>query len=320
MSETQVSLTLFESVFDNKTNKRMDFSSWEKFEALLYSVSKEEGYKPSKGERSKRKPSPLISPAIYKDGTTRANDNVVAWAGWAAVDVDDHEFKGNLENELRSRFGSYYYVCYSTASSTDASPKFRLVFPLTSSIEQQRIRHFWYALNTELGSIGDIQTKDLSRMYYVPANYPNANNFIFTNTGEYINPHELMQKHKYAEKSQVGMLDKLPPAIRNAIVKERAIKLTNTDFHWTSYSNCPFVSRKMIDEYSTLSGTGWYHKMYQLMVSIASSAVRQNYPITAKEIAVICRQLDLDTGNWYKNRPLEKEADRALEFVMRNTI
>jgi hypothetical protein len=320
MSETQVSLTLFESVFDNKTNKRMDFSSWEKFEALLYSVSKEEGYKPSKGERSKRKPSPLISPAIYKDGTTRANDNVVAWAGWAAVDVDDHEFKGNLENELRSRFGSYYYVCYSTASSTDSSPKFRLVFPLTSSIEQQRIRHFWYALNTELGSIGDIQTKDLSRMYYVPANYPNANNFIFTNTGEYINPHELMQKHKYVEKSQVGMLDKLPPAIRDAIVKERASKLTNTDFHWTSYSNCPFVSRKMIDEYSTISGTGWYHKMYQLMVSIASSAVRQNYPITAKEIAVICRQLDLDTGNWYKNRPLEKEADRALEFVMRNTI
>jgi hypothetical protein len=320
MSETQVSLTLFESVFDNKTNKRMDFSSWEKFEALLYSVSKEEGYKPSKGERSKRKPSPLISPAIYKDGTTRANDNVVAWAGWAAVDVDDHEFKGNLENELRSRFGSYYYVCYSTASSTDSSPKFRLVFPLTSSIEQQRIRHFWYALNTELGSIGDIQTKDLSRMYYVPANYPSANNFIFTNTGEYINPHELMQKHKYVEKSQVGMLDKLPPAIRDAIVKERASKLTNTDFHWTSYSNCPFVSRKMIDEYSTLSGTGWYHKMYQLMVSIASSAVRQNYPITSKEIAVLCRQLDLDTGNWYKNRPLEKEADRALEFVMRNAI
>jgi hypothetical protein len=116
------------------------------------------------------------------------------------------------------------------------------------------------------------------------------------------------------------MLDKLPAAIREAIIKERASKLTNTDIRWTSYENCPFVSDKMIDEYRQISGTGWYHKMYQLMVSIASSAIRQNYPITSKEIAILCRQLDLATGNWYRNRPLEKEADRALEFVMRNTI
>jgi len=313
-------LTLFDSVFDNKTNKRMDFSSWEKFEALLYNISKDKGYKPAKGEKPKQKPSPLISPAIYKEGTTRANDNVIAWAGWAAVDVDDHEFKGNLKDELHSRFGDYYYVCYSTASSTVDSPKFRLVFPLTSQVEGSKIRHFWFALNTELGSIGDRQTKDLSRMYYVPADYAGAYNFIFTNSGSFINPHDLMQKHEYVEKQNVGMLDKLPPAIRDAIIKERASKLVNTDIHWTSYHNCPFVSNKMIDEYTQISGTGWYHKMYQLMVSIAASAVRQNYPITSKEIAVLCRQLDIETGNWYKNRPLEKEADRALEFVMRNTI
>lgn len=315
-----ISLTLFDSVFDNKTHKRMDFSEWEKFESLLYNVSKEEGYKPAKGEKPKRKPSPLISPAIYKPNTTRANDNVVAWAGWAAVDVDDHKFEGNLKDELRNRFGKYYYVCYSTASSTSDLPKFRLVFPLTTQVEQQRIRHFWYALNAELGSIGDIQTKDLSRMYYVPAKYPGANNFIFTNTGDFIDPFDLMGKHEYVEKSNVGMIDKLPPAIRDALLKERANRLTNTDIQWTNYDNCPFVSTKMIDEYTKISGTGWYHKMYQLMVSIASSAVRQNYPITSKEIAILCRQLDMATGNWYKSRPLEKEADRALEFVMRNTI
>ena len=316
----EISLTLFESVFDNKTNKRMDFSDFEQFEKLLYNVAQEEGYKPTKGEKPKRKPSPLISPAIYKPNTTRANENVVAWAGWAAVDVDDHKFEGNLKDELRNRFGQHYYVCYSTASSTSDAPKFRLVFPLTGAVEQQKIRHFWYALNAELGSIGDKQTKDLSRMYYVPANYPGANNFIFTNVGDYIDPYQLMGKHEYVEKQNVGMIDKLPASIREALLKERANKLTNTDIRWTSYRDCPFVSKKMLDDYASISGTGWYHKMYQLMVSIAASAVRQNYPITAKEIAVLCRQLDLETGNWYKSRPLEKEADRALEFVMRNTI
>ena len=314
------SLTLFDSIFDNKTNKRMDFSSWEKFEKLLYNISEQPGYKPPKGEKPKKKPSPLISPAVYTPGSTRKNDNVIEWSGWAAIDVDDHDFKGNLKDELANRFGSYYYVCYSTASSTNDEPKFRLVFPLTSNVEQSKIKHFWYALNTEIGQLGDVQTKDLSRMYYVPARYPGANNFIFTNTGSFINPHELMSKHPYVEKQNVGLLDKLPEAIREAIIKERASRLTNTDFHWTSYHNCPFVSRKMIDEYTTISNTGWYHKMYQMMVSIAGNAVRQNYPITAKEIAILCRQLDLETGNWYKNRPLEQEADRALEFVMKNTI
>ncbi len=316
------SLTLFNGVYDNLTDKRMDFSDWDKFEKLLYNIAQQPGIKPKKGEKLPKgvKASPLISPAIYKPGTTRANDNVISWAGWAAIDVDDHKFEGNLKDELYSRFGVWYYVCYSTASSTVDRPKFRLVFPLKSAVPADKIRHFWFALNTELESIGDRQTKDFSRMYYVPATYPDANNFIFSNVGVHIDPYELMSKHPYAEKTQSGVLDKLPAKIREALIKERASRLTNTDIRWTSYHNCPFVSKKMIDEYQSISATGWYHKMYQLMVSIASSAIRQNYPITSKEIAILCRQLDLETGNWYKSRPLEKEADRALEFVMRNAV
>jgi hypothetical protein len=315
-----ISLTLFENLFDNKTQKRMDFSDFEQFEKLLYNIAKEPGYKPAKGERPKRKASPLISPATYKPGTTRANDNVIEWASWAAVDVDEHKFEGNLEDELRDRYGKYYYVCYSTASSTVEHPKFRLVFPLSVSVPAAKIRHFWFALNLHVKSIGDKQTKDLSRMYYVPAVYPGANNFIFTNHGDVIDPYALMSEHEYVEKSNVGVIDKLPKAIREAILRERANRLTNTDIRWSSYDNCPFVSQKMIDDYNMISGTGWYRKMYQLMVSIAASAVRMNYPITPKEIAILCRQLDQQTGNWYKSRPLEKEADRALEYVMRNTI
>ena len=316
------SLTLFDNVFDNKTQKRMDFSDFDQFEKLLYNISKEAGFKPVKGEKLPKgvKASPLISPAIYKPDTTRANDNVTEWAGWAAVDVDEHKFEGNLEDELRSRYGDNHYVCYSTASSTTNHPKFRLVFPLKTPVTASKIRHFWFALNEHIGAIGDKQTKDLSRMYYVPACYPGANNFIFSNTGDFIDPYDLMGAHAYVEKHNVAMIDKLPPAIRDALLKERANRLTNTDIRWNSYQNCPFVSNKMVEEYSRIAGTGWYHKMYQLMVSIAASAVRQNYPITSKEIAILCRQLDQASGYWYKSRPLEKEADRALEFVMRNTI
>ena len=315
------SLTLFRNTFDNTTTKRMDFSSWEKFEELLFNVSKLDGFKPSRDELKKgMKSSPLISPAIYKDGTTRANDNVVEWAGWAALDVDNHVFKGDLKHELHSRYGQYAYVCYSTASSTMDQPKFRLIFPTTQHISQSKIRHFWYALNTEFDNLGDRQTKDLSRMYYVPAVYPGANNFIFSNSGDHIDPVALMEKHPYVEKTTGGLLDRFPAAIRDAIMKEKKSKLTNTDIFWTSYRDCPFVHADAVKDYNNISGTGWYHGLYRLMVSIASSALKRGYPITEQQISILCRQIDADNGGWYKTRPIEKESKRALEFVMRNSL
>ena len=54
------------------------------------------------------------------------------------------------------------------------------------------------------------------------------------------------------------------------------------------------------------------------MVSIAANAIKKSYPITAHEIAELWKEIDNETGQWYDNRPLEKEADRAIEFVYQN--
>ena len=157
------STTLFKSAFDNKTHKRMDFQSFSALEALLYTLSKRQ----LKGKRDAE----LISPATYKTNTTRANANVLTWASWCAVDVDDVEIEGDLNAWVRNLVPGWRFICYSTASSRSNQPKFRLVFDLGEEIETDRIKHFWYALNKELGGIGDTQTKDLSRMYYIPATY-----------------------------------------------------------------------------------------------------------------------------------------------------
>lgn len=305
------SLTLFNNIFDNKTHKRQDFSEWEHFENLLYDLSRV----PKKDKKS----ASLISPATYMPDTTRANDNVVSWEGWAAIDVDDHEFKGNLEKELYDRYGNYYYICYSTASSTNTYPKFRLVFPLKTEVRSNEIRKFWYALNEELGCIGDKQTKDLSRMYYIPATYDGAHNFIFTNSGgSFIDPYALIDKHPLPEKKGSTFFDRLPSSMQKMIVQHRKDQMQNRSITWTSYKDCPFINKKLIAEYKLITDTGWYHKMYQIMVSIAGNAVKREYPITVDEISSLCKELDLETGNWYKNRPLNKEAERAIEFVYSN--
>ena len=183
-----VSTTLFKSIYDNKTDTRLVFKNFEAFEESLYLLS----------ERpiASKKDAPLMSPAVYTPDTTRANANVTEWAGWAAVDVDEHKFEGDLQNELASLYGNWYYVCYSTASSTRDHPKFRIVFPLKGRVKANRIKKFWYALNTLLDSIGDRQTKDLSRMYYVPGQYAGAYNFIFSNAnGSYLDPDALIDKY-----------------------------------------------------------------------------------------------------------------------------
>ena len=304
-----VSLTIFDNVYDNKTKKRMDYSSFDEFEAILYKLSESTKY-PTK------KDAPLISPAIYQPDTTRANDNVVAWGGFGILDIDD--YKGELK-DIEAQYDKYRYVCYSTASSTVETPKFRLVFPLTTNVDKEDIKHFWFALNKEIGDIADAQTKDLSRMYYVPAKYKNSFNFIFSHEGDTMNPSDLMQKYPYVKPNQT-MFDRFPEAIQKALLERKRNELNNTNYTWTSYRDCPFVNNKQVDEYRIISGTGWYSKMYQIMLTTAGNAHSKGYPITPKEIEYICRDLDADTGGWYNKRNLEKEAARAIEFVFKNNI
>ena len=317
------SLTIFKNTYDNKTHRTMSVDSLSKFESLLYGMSMMEGKKG--GTNS----SPLISPSSYIKDATRSNKSVVSWGGWAALDVDSFRLDKSsrdssrdvvelLKDTLEEKFGEYYYICYSTASSTEEQPKFRLVFPLTRVVEAKVLPHFWFALNQEFDELGDKQTKDLSRMYYVPAQYPNALNFIFTNRGVTIDPEMLMEKHSYIEPKGNSFLDRLPPEMQKAVIEHRKTQLNNTNISWTNYKDCPFFPKHLGMEYQQITGTGWYHKMYQIMVAIAGNATKQSYPITAFQIAELCKQFDMDNGNWYENRPLDKEADRALEYIYRN--
>ena len=312
-------MTIFNSLFDNKTDKQMEFSDFGEFENLLYKLSEV--------PRESKRDSYLISPACYQEGTNRrCNDNVSHWSSWAAMDVDDHDFDSeNLENELVTRFGHYNFICYSTASSSRSLPKFRMVFPLLSTVESDRIRHFWYALNRELGDIGDPQTKDLSRMYYIPAMYAGTHNFIFSNhSGSVIDPRVLMRKHEYIETRSTAknFLDRLPKAMQEEIIRHRKESMERkSTVRWSGYRDCPFVNKGLIKDYKSIAhvdNTGRYAFIYKIMVSIATNAVKDGYAISTNEIVDLIRELDMETSQRYQNRRLDIEADRALEFAYRN--
>ena len=309
------SLTIFKSIFDNKTHRQMTFKSFDEFESTMRALQKEVKRKPRKGERPNEETAALISPAIYERDTTRANTNVIQWGGWVALDIDDYE--GTITDMLE-RFKSYRYFCYSSASSRKEKPKCRIVLPLTRSIENEKIKHLWFAVNKEFGEVNDPQTKDLSRMYYIPAKYPDSFTFFTVNQGKHIDPDVLMSKHSNGFEVIKESSGKWPEKINEMLASYKKENLTNTDIQWSTYRDCPFVNQQLVSEYKLISETGWYHKMYQIMVSIASKSLRRGYPITPDQIEVLCKEIDGETGGWYKHRPLRLEAARALEFALKS--
>jgi hypothetical protein len=161
-------------------------------------------------------------------------------------------------------------------------------------------------------------------MYYVPALYPSANNFIFTNsTGNFIEPTSLIAKHPLlvTQSSVATFMDRLPLEVQKKVLNHREELLkgqANYDFEWSSYGDCPFVNRKMIGDYKAIAyadGSGRYSMIYKIMTSIACNAIKRKYPITPNQIAELIRQLDRDTANIYSKRPLQTEAERALEYA-----
>lgn len=302
------SLTLFKSQYDNKTHRTMDFDSWDEFVELLRGLST----RPLKGKNE----APLISPAVYKEGTTRANRNVKEWGHWACVDVDDYE--GDI-NDLLNLYDDHNICIYSTASSLPEKVKCRIVFDLDRRVPESQIRQFWYALNRSLGDLGDEQTKDSSRMYYIPASYENAHNYFYTRSGHALNVSKLIAEHPYVEKTGNAFLDKLPDEMRKQVLEHRKSTMVNTDITWSGYRDCPFVPNRMVMEYMTITGTGWYRQLYRIMAATAGSAIRAKYPITPTQIAHLMKQIDAENGGWYDNRPLEREAQGAIEWAYNNS-
>jgi hypothetical protein len=301
-------------VYDNKTHRVMDFERWEDFVDLLQQLSK-------RRLRTKQQ-AELISPAVFEQDSPRRNKHVLNWARWAAIDVDDCDVDGDVESFCRNLFGDVDYVIYSTASSTKQQPKFRVVLRLSRDVYNKEIKHFWFALNTHIGGVNDRQTKDLARMYYTPATYDGANNFFFTNSGESVNVDKLLTTYPHVvDKKTTNFLERLPEQWQQQIISQRQSLMDNSNITWKDYRDCPFVNRKLVDQYksiSTIDGSGRYRMIYKIMCSIAAEAVSNKYPITSSELVYLIKQLDNDTSRRYENRPLDIEADNAIQYAYQN--
>jgi hypothetical protein len=58
--------------------------------------------------------------------------------------------------------------------------------------------------------------------------------------------------------------------------------------------------------------------IYKIMIAIAGNAVKKGYPLTVNQLVDLIKQIDADTSRKYQHRPLEVEANNALEYAYKH--
>ncbi len=84
------------------------------------------------------------------------------------LDVDD----GTGLEAISERFASWAHIVHSTWSSTAEHPKARVVIPLEEPCPVQWFPRLWRWGQSRVSDIADEQTKDASRLYFLPARGP----------------------------------------------------------------------------------------------------------------------------------------------------
>ncbi len=114
-----------------------------------------------------------ISPALYENGTRRAKKNAISW-NWFAADIDnkDSNIVGSRIQDVQNimKKAQCPYFIYTTASHTEDSHRFRLMFPIDRAVSSVEFEMVWHSFNRMLPMM-DAQTKDISRLFIVPRHW-----------------------------------------------------------------------------------------------------------------------------------------------------
>jgi len=115
-----------------------------------------------------------ISPVVLKeDAVQRRVEDIEYLAPFVCLDLDA---PGWSLARLRDALQGLRMIVYTTASSTLAHPRWRLIVALDRTYSVAEHRRVWKWFNLALNGEVDTQTKDASRISYFPAQYTGANN------------------------------------------------------------------------------------------------------------------------------------------------
>ena len=243
---------------------------------------------------------PALYPTVYSENAFRkSKDNVIGYGAWTAVDID-HVMSFE---DLREFYGTHNLdgCLYTTTSHSKEDPRVRGVFLLSREIELSEFDEFWYALNEFFSQKLDPQTKNINRIYYVPAKW---------------NEHALFERVIGKELDVDALLNLFPYphnniAISNEVVNSK-IELIRQRLaqNGSSWSPENAITETMTTRFTSSRDGG---RLFKLEVAIAKRALWMGYPIAASEIEAIALAYDkMATGK--KRLNTLQEAQHALSI------
>jgi hypothetical protein len=144
-------------------------------------------------ERRTDKDGPGWTPATYKPGTTRSNDNAVAWSAFAGdLDHWTAEQVQALFADLQAR--GLRHIIHSSHSNDPANDDYclRVILPLARPVPAAQWSATWRRIDLALfGGRTDPQTKDAGRMFFLPSCGPDGLPFVQIGDGQPLDPDTL---------------------------------------------------------------------------------------------------------------------------------
>ena len=244
---------------------------------------------------------PALYPTVYADDAFRkSKDNVIGYGSWTAVDID-HVMTFDA---LKAFFLEHHLdgCLYTTTSHSMEDPRVRGVFLLNREIELSEFDEFWYALNEFFGKTLDPQTKNINRIYYVPAKW-NDDALFERVIGKELDVDALLCKFPYPYKDIV---------ISSEIVKSKIDHIrSNLKPTGSSWSADNAITEAMTSRFLSSREGG---RLFKLEVAIAKRALWMRYPITASEVESIALSYDKITTGKRRQNTLQ-EAQHALSIA-----
>lgn len=128
----------------------------------------------------------LWSPVDYRPGTTRANRNVSRVFAFVA-DLD-----GIPLDDIRGRLAGLEWHAYTTYSHSPDKPSWHVVLPLDTPVAARDWRRAWLTIRAWL-KMGDEQTCDASRAYFIPQRHPDRVAEVDSRFGSWLDWRDLPQ-------------------------------------------------------------------------------------------------------------------------------
>ena len=152
----EIVFSLFDSCKDNVPKGRV--ANWEGMVDLLCSVP----YTDLPKEEQ-----PAWSPALYKEGTIRKNENV-ALISCLCYDIDNGLHPA--DTILRLDLEDISYIIYSSYTSTKDHPRWRLVIPLNMPITTKHFKDIYHTAGDWILGAGNYDNcDDPARLWFAPA-------------------------------------------------------------------------------------------------------------------------------------------------------